>query len=76
MILKINSDFTNLDYILNSLKSFNIIFYNNTLYVSCCKDISDEKFIKEVKEVLGNNTCIIQLNENNLLNETFYIQQW
>lgn len=76
MILKINSDFTNLDYILNSLKSFNIIFYNNTLYVSCCKDISDEKFIKEVKEVLENNTCIIQLNENNLLNETFYIQQW
>ena len=42
----------------------------------CPVNIDIPGFIKEVKEVLGNNTCIIQLNENNLLNETFYIQQW
>ena len=34
MILKINNDFTDLDSILEKIKSYNNVFYKDTLYIS------------------------------------------
>lgn len=76
MILKINNDFTDLDSILEKIKSYNNVFYKDTLYISCFDGTSKNDFIKKIKRVLGSNIFITQINENNLKNESFYIQQW
>ena len=80
MIYKIQSNFDyNVLEIINKLKSdFNMIYYNNTLYIAT-KLINQEKnFNETIKKIFrpNKNFLFTRVNENNLKNENNFIMDW
>lgn len=75
MIYKILADFTNcLEDILNKLnKNFNIIFFNDILYISK-KNPYDNINLKKMLNL--DNICIIEITESNLKLEPEPIINW
>jgi hypothetical protein len=75
MIYKILADFTNcLEEILNKLnKKFNIIFFNDILYISK-KNPYDNINLKKMLNL--DNICIIEITESNLKLEPEPIINW
>ena len=74
MIYKILMDFSNcLSDIIDVLKKdFNIMFFNNVLYVS-----KKNPYIKfDLKKYLNNNVCIIEITMNNLKSEPYAVIEW
>ena len=75
MVYKILMDFTNcLEEIIEKInKEFNIIFFNNVLYIS-----KKNPYIEtDIKSLLKkDNICIIEINEKNLKNEPEPIIEW
>jgi len=76
MIYKIIMEFKDLDILINKLsKDFNILFYNNCLYI-CSKNFK-KKSLKTIKSILKtDNVFLVDINESNLKNESDYIQSW
>lgn len=75
MIYKILTDFTDcLEEIIEKIaKDFNIIFFNNVLYISK-KNPYNKTNVKSL--IKKDNICIIEINENNLKNEPEPIIEW
>ena len=75
MIYKILTDFTSCltDLIEKLSKDFNVIFFNNVLYISK----KDPYLNKNVNKIINkNNLCIIEITEANLKNEPQFVQDW
>lgn len=80
MIYKIQSNF---DYdvleVINKLKKdFNMIYYNNTLYVAIKQIDQEENCNKMIKKFFKPNKSFLftKINENNLKNENNFIIEW
>ena len=75
MIYKILMDFTNCltEIIENLNKKFDIMFFNNILYISVknpYEKIDLKKYLKY------DNICIIEITESNLKMEPFSVIEW
>ena len=72
MIAKIQSDFQNIENILEVFKQHHLLFANNTLYLSSDNEMS----ISDIKNVIGDNCYISFVTPESLRLEPFTIQQW
>lgn len=76
MILKIVADFSNLPKIMEELTPYNLMFYNNTLYVSDVKSNFSKKVKSIIKKHVGPDCYIADITPENYQNELPKVQEW
>lgn len=80
MIYKIqsNCDYNILEIIDKIKKYYNMIYYNNVLYIATKKINQEKVFEKTLKKFFkpNKNFLFTEINENNLKNENNLIMEW